>query len=214
MSAAFPLDLDFPLDMDSGAPAAERVFIERAQALVPTLAARAAETDGLRQVHPDTLADLQAAGLFDLLKPKRWGGHEVDPRTFFDVQMAVGSACPSSAWVLGVVAVHAWQLAVFADQAQQDVWGASPRALISSSYAPTGKVERVEGGFRISGRWSFSSGCDHCDWVFLGGFVPVDEGERPDMRTFLLPRSDYSIDDNWHRYVHNQHDYNTHRNPH
>src|SRR5262249_38516935 len=115
-----------------------------------------------------------------------------------DVQMTIAAACPSSAWVLGVVAVHGWQLALFPPQAQEDVWGRDREALISSSNAPTGKVIRVEGGFRISGRWSFSSGCDHCHWVFLGGFAPTAPGEKPDMRTFLLPRSDYRIDDNWH----------------
>jgi 3-hydroxy-9,10-secoandrosta-1,3,5(10)-triene-9,17-dione monooxygenase len=84
-------------------------------------------------------------------------------------------------------------------EAQEDVWGKDSATLISSSYAPTGKVTRVEGGFRISGRWSFSSGCDHCQWVFLGGFVPPEaEGKPPEMRTFLLPRADYRIDDNWH----------------
>jgi len=96
-----------------------------------------------------------------------------------------------------VVAVHSWQLALFSDRAQQEVWGENAKTLISSSYAPTGKVERVDGGFRVSGRWSFSSGCDHCDWAFLGGFAPVDNGP-PDMRTFLVPKGDYVIEDNWH----------------
>jgi 3-hydroxy-9,10-secoandrosta-1,3,5(10)-triene-9,17-dione monooxygenase len=101
--------------------------------------------------------------------------------------------------VLGVVAVHAWQLALFPLQAQEDVWGTDAGTLISSSYAPTGKVARAEGGYRISGRWSFSSGCDHCQWVFVGGLIPPEvEGKPPEMRTFLLPRSDYRIDDNWH----------------
>jgi 3-hydroxy-9,10-secoandrosta-1,3,5(10)-triene-9,17-dione monooxygenase len=113
--------------------------------------------------------------------------------------MTVASACPSSAWVLGIVAVHSWQLALFPQQAQEEVWGADSGTLISSSYAPTGKIARADGGYRVSGRWSFSSGCDHCQWVFLGGFVPPEaEGKPPEMRTFLLPRSDYRIDDNWH----------------
>ena len=95
-----------------------------------------------------------------------------------------------------MVGVHNWQLALFPEQAQRDVWGADSSVQVSSSYAPTGKVERVPGGFRVSGRWSFSSGCDHCEWVFLGGVAP-GEGPLPDMRTYLLPRSDYRIDDNW-----------------
>jgi 3-hydroxy-9,10-secoandrosta-1,3,5(10)-triene-9,17-dione monooxygenase len=99
--------------------------------------------------------------------------------------------------VLGVVGVHNWQLALFSEQAQQDVWGEDTSAQISSSYAPMGTVEAVDGGYRFSGRWSFSSGCDHCDWAFLGGIVP-GKAPAPDMRTFLLPRSDYEILDTWH----------------
>jgi 3-hydroxy-9,10-secoandrosta-1,3,5(10)-triene-9,17-dione monooxygenase len=157
------------------------------------------KADELRRIPDETIADFREAGFFRMLQPTRWGGLEVDPSTFFDVQMTVASACPSSAWVLGVVAVHSWQLALFPLQAQEDVWGKDAGALISSSYAPTGKVARAEGGYRISGRWSFSSGSDHCQWVFLGGFVPPEaEGRPPEMRTFLLPRSDYTIDDNWH----------------
>ncbi|HEY8089477.1 MAG TPA: flavin-dependent monooxygenase [Polyangiaceae bacterium] len=174
-------------------------LVARATSFKGTLAERAARGDELRRIPDETIADFREAGFFRMLQPARWGGLEVHPNTFFATQIAVASACPSSAWVLGVVAVHAWQLALFPLQAQEDVWGADPGTLISSSYAPTGKVARAEGGYRISGRWSFSSGCDHCQWVFLGGFVPPEtEGQPPEMRTFLLPRSDYRIDDNWH----------------
>ena len=174
-------------------------LVARAQALKPVLAARGPQADELRRVPDETIADFRDAGFFRMLQPARWGGLELDPRTFFDVQMTVASACPSSAWVLGVVAVHAWQLALFPLQAQEEVWGQDAGTLISSSYAPTGKVTRAAGGYRLSGRWSFSSGCDHCQWVFLGGLVPPEtEGKPPEMRTFLVPRDDYRIDDNWH----------------
>ena len=172
-------------------------LIERAEALLPTLRGRIPEAEHLRRVPDATIRDFHEAGFFRMFQPARFGGLEVRPSTFFDVQIAVATACPSSAWVLGVLAVHAWQLALFDPKAQDEVWGSNTEALISSSYAPTGKIERVDGGYRISGRWSFSSGCDHADWVFLGGFVPVDGGP-PDMRTFLIPRADWQIDDNWH----------------
>jgi 3-hydroxy-9,10-secoandrosta-1,3,5(10)-triene-9,17-dione monooxygenase len=173
-------------------------LIERARAMAPALRGRAAEGDSLRRLPDATIQDMKDAGFFRMLQPSRWGGHEVDPRTFFEVQWTLAAACPSTAWVLGVVGVHAWQLALFPLEAQQEVWGDDSSTLISSSYAPTGKVEIVEGGYRVSGRWSFSSGSDHCKWAFLGGFVPTAPGERPDMRTFLLPRRDYRIEDNWH----------------
>jgi 3-hydroxy-9,10-secoandrosta-1,3,5(10)-triene-9,17-dione monooxygenase len=177
-------------------------LLRRARELCPILAARVGEADALRRLPDETIVDFQRAGFFRMLQPSRWGGYEVDPKTFFDVQASIAAACPSSAWVLGVVAVHNWQLALFPLEAQTEVWGADPRTLVSSSYAPTGRILRAEGGFRVTGRWSFSSGCDHCQWVFLGGMVPpalpAEEGKPPEMRTFLLPRCDYRIDDTWH----------------
>jgi 3-hydroxy-9,10-secoandrosta-1,3,5(10)-triene-9,17-dione monooxygenase len=180
-------------------PLTAEELLRRAHALKPALTERLPEADRLRRIPDETIADFQEAGFFRILQPARYGGLELDPPVFFEVQLTVASACPSSAWVLGVIGVHNWQLALFPEQAQDEVWGADPRTLISSSYAPTGRIERVDGGFRVNGRWSFSSGCDHAKWVFLGGFVPPEgDAKAPDMRTFLLPCSDYRIDDNWH----------------
>ncbi len=171
-------------------------YLDRLTPLLPAIRERAADCEKLRRLPDETFKDFQEAGLLRALQPKRWGGYELDPLTFYEASIRVAAACPSSAWVLGVVGVHNWQLALFPEQAQQDVWGEDTSVQISSSYAPTGSVEAVDGGYRISGRWSFSSGCDHCDWVFLGGIIP-GSGPPPDMRTFLLPRSDYEIFDNW-----------------
>lgn len=98
----------------------------------------------------------------------------------------------STAWASGIIAVHAVQLAMMDDRAQQAVWNDSIHTRISSSYAPMGKVTPTEGGFKLSGRWGWSSGSDHCTWVLLGAIVP-GEGYR----TFLVPRSDYEIIDTW-----------------
>jgi len=93
--------------------------------------------------------------------------------------------------------VHPWQLALFPPQAQEDVWGADNATRMSSSYAPTGRARLAEGGYQLEGRWSFSSGCDHASWVLLGGIVTNDEGRPIDFCTFLLPNTDYVIDDVW-----------------
>ena len=173
-------------------------LVARAQAMIPVLKERAAAAEAARKLPAETVRDFQEAGFFDILKPKRWGGFEMEPRVFYEVQMAVAQGCMSSAWVLGVVGVHPLQLGLFPLQAQEDVWSKDATTLVSSSYQPVGKVEKAEGGFYLSGQWSFSSGCDHCDWVFLGALIFGPEGTPPEYRTFLLPKSDYTIVDTWH----------------
>jgi 3-hydroxy-9,10-secoandrosta-1,3,5(10)-triene-9,17-dione monooxygenase len=174
-------------------------YLERVRALLPDLRSRAAAAEKLRRLPDETLADFQASGLFRALQPKRYGGYELDPGTFYKAVLEVGAVCGSSGWILGVIGVHNWHLAILSPRAQEDVWGEDDSVQVSTSLAPTGTVERGDGGFWIKGRWSFSSGCDFCGWAVLGGAVPpAAPGEPPDLRVFLLPRRDYRIDDNWH----------------
>jgi len=174
-----------------------RSLLARAREMVPRLAERAADAEHSRSIPAETIADFKQAGLFRVIQPKRYGGYELDPGVFFDIQMTLAEGCMSSGWVYGVVAVHNWQLALFDARAQEDVWANDSSVLIASSYMPQGQVERVDGGFRFSGRWGFSSGVDHANWLFLGGMLSSKSGV-PDYRTFLVPRSDARINDNWH----------------
>lgn len=174
------------------------LLYKNATDLVPVLRTRSEETAALGRLPDATLNAMQEAGFFRIMQPARYGGFEMDPEVFFRVQMTLAEGCMSTAWVLGVVAIHNWQLALFDDRAQRDVWGDDQSTLISSSYMPVGKVTHVEGGYRLSGNWHFSSGSRHCQWAFLGAMVPpTKEGEEPDYRTFLVPRADYDIIDNW-----------------
>jgi len=173
-------------------------LIERARAMIPALKARSAAATTQRRLAPETMREMRDAGFFRVLQPRRCGGYEMDPQAFFDIQLALAEGCMSTAWVYGVLGVHPFQLALFDPRAQEDVWGKDDATLASSSYQPVGKVECVEGGFWLSGRWGFSSGCDYCDWVLLGALVPPAEPSgAPDMRTFLLPRRDYKIIEDW-----------------
>ncbi len=176
---------------------AEQLY-KAARNLLPALRARTLETASLGHLPATTVAAMQEAGFFRIMQPARYGGFELDPEVFFRVQMILAEACMSTAWVLGVVAIHNWQLGLFDHRAQHDVWGEDDSTLISSSYMPVGKVEHVDGGYRLSGHWGFSSGSKHCQWAFLGAMVPPkNPGEAPDYRTFLVPASDYMIVDNW-----------------
>src|SRR5215472_15635647 len=165
--------------------------------LLPMLRQRAQETEDNRDVPADSVKALTETGFFRLLQPASYGGLEADPIAFYTAVRLIASACGSTGWVASVLGVHPWQLALFPERAQEEVWGADPGTRMSSSYAPTGRAHTADGGYRLDGRWSFSSGCDHANWVLLGGIVLDEDGKPVDFRTFLLPAADYTIDDVW-----------------
>jgi 3-hydroxy-9,10-secoandrosta-1,3,5(10)-triene-9,17-dione monooxygenase len=176
-------------------------LVERAKGLAGTLRERTAATNRIRRLPDSTWKDLIESGILRGLQPARWGGGELPLREFYAAVGEVARAEACAGWVAGIIGVHPWHVALFPRQTQEEMWGEDPAAMNSSSYAPTGQVERAPGGFRLSGRWSFSSGCDHCQWVVLGavaGTVEVEGRRLPELRSFLLPRKDYRIDDNWH----------------
>jgi len=172
-------------------------LVRAAEALAPALRGRAEQAERECRIPDDTIAEMHRAGLFRVLQPRRFGGYEMDVSVFFDVQMALAKACMSTAWIYGVIAVHNWQLALFDARAQEDVWRKNSNLLISSSYMPKAAIARAPGGYRISGRWGFSSGVDHCDWVFLGGLLAPAEGGPPDYVTFLVPKPDTVVHRVW-----------------
>lgn len=172
-------------------------LVERARALIPVLRERAAASEAAANILPETVQAIKDAGLFRILQPRRWGGYEMSPKTFYDVQMALAEGDMSVGWIYGVIGVHNWQIALFDDQAGQDVFGKDDGAIIASSYMPKGKAEAVEGGYRYSGRWQFSSGSKHAQWYFLGGLFPGGGEGIPNMGTFLIPRSDVELVETW-----------------
>ena len=170
-----------------------RTMLRRIESLQEQFRELAGEGRESRRVPQANIDALQEAGFFLALQPARYGGHELNPQDFFRMQCAIAEGCMSTAWASGIIAVHAFQIALMDARAQEEVWGDDIHTRVSSSYAPLGEVEQVEGGFTLSGRWGWSSGCDHCSWVLLGAIVP-----KEGFRTFLVPSSDYEIIDTWH----------------
>jgi 3-hydroxy-9,10-secoandrosta-1,3,5(10)-triene-9,17-dione monooxygenase len=182
---------------DPGGPDPGGTVLAAVGDVLPVLRERAQETEDARVVPAETIKALEETGFFRLLQPARYGGLEADPLTFYRAVRMIASACGSTGWVASVVGVHPWQLALFPVASQEEVWSEDTNTRMSSSYAPTGRARLAAGGHRLSGRWSFSSGSAHATWVLLGGIVTDDEGAPVDFRTFLLPASDYVIDDVW-----------------
>ena len=146
-------------------------LIARAHQMIPALKARARQAIANRDISVETIAEMKAAGFFRILQPRRWGGYEMHPNVFFEVQKALAEGCMSTGWMYGVLGCHPYEMALFHDEAQREVWGADADMLVSSTYQPVGQVKTVEGGFRLSGRWGFSTGSVHSGWVLLGALV-------------------------------------------
>ena len=182
---------------DQALPDDERMLLEAARALVPRLADRAAAAAAARQLPAETIAEYHAAGILRILQPRRFGGMQGRFSLFSRIVEELSWGCASSAWVYAVLAEHQWIVTAYPDQAQIDVWGDDPRAVAASSLAPRAAATRTAGGWRLSGRYRFSSGCDYAQWAILGAFL----GEMGDMRHaayLLVPFSDIEIVDDWH----------------
>ena len=180
-------------DVDIGA-----ALIERADALVPTLAARAGETAALRRMPDETFRALRESGLLKAGLAGRFGGYALGLDEILEIVVRLGRGCGSSAWVYGIYCDHAITVGMFGAEAQDEIWGDDPDVVVASGLAPSGRVERVSGGYRLEGRWQFSSGCDHAGWVFVHALVPPAGGEGAPVPTYLLlPRGDWEIDDTW-----------------
>ncbi|MGJ6121889.1 flavin-dependent monooxygenase [Mycolicibacterium sp. Y3] len=165
--------------------------------LLPKLRERAQLAEDQRQVPYETVNELDEIGFFKLLQPEQWGGLQADPTYFYEAVRRLASACGSTGWISSIIGVHNWHLALFDQKAQDEVWGDDPSVRVSSSYAPMGAGIVVDGGYLVSGAWQWSSGSEHASWAFLGGPV-IKDGRPVDFGSFLIPRTEYTIDDVWH----------------
>ena len=167
-------------------------LLRRAAALVPVLRERAARTEQLRQVPPESVRDLTTSGLIRVGNPDRYGGHGLELDMAHELGWELSRGCGSTGWCYSLWTVHNWWVGHFPERAQEEYFATGPDTIFSSGLNPMGgKAEPVAGGFRVSGRWGFSSGCDAATWLM------VATGSPAAMTWLLLPRGDYEIVDTW-----------------
>lgn len=171
--------------------------VRRARDLVDTLRERASRAEQARIILPETMEDLNRLGLLRALQPRRWGGMELPFEACFDIAYEIGRGCASTSWAGVNLLIHHWMLGLWPEQAQVDVWGEDPEARIASGVATaSGKATLVEGGYRLTGRWNFSSGVNVATWNMLGMTVQ-DGDEAGEQYLVVIPKSDYVIVDDW-----------------
>jgi 3-hydroxy-9,10-secoandrosta-1,3,5(10)-triene-9,17-dione monooxygenase len=174
-------------------------LLERARAIAPDLATERTAANERRDIDPEVIARIDRAGLFNILKPRAFGGYEMDPRVFHEVQNIFAEQCMSTAWVYGVLSIQVFILALLDPRAQRDIWGdGSETALACSSFFPKGSVEVVPGGYRVTGQWPFASGSSFCRWATIGSLVPAADPDAPPIwKLFIVPAEDYTLVDTW-----------------
>jgi alkylation response protein AidB-like acyl-CoA dehydrogenase len=172
-------------------------LLDRVVALQPLLAANSAQGETDRRVAEESITALTDAGAFKIAQPKRYGGYETSMRTMLDVSAAVGEADGGTAWVVTLCNVCAWLTGLFPERAQDDVWADTPDAKVSGVLAPTAESTKVDGGYRVKGRWYYNSGSWHADWAALGVPIVDEHGETVDQGLALIPRADLELQETW-----------------
>jgi len=181
----------------AGAPDLAKI-VACASELVPLLRERAQATEEARRVSDATTEAFHQAGFFKLMQPARYGGYEYGFTAFIDVISELARGCTSSSWGCSLGAIHQWLVATFPEQAQDDVWGHDPAAIVCGSYAPATMAEKVDGGYVVQGKWQWASNVDNSQWALLGvQFPPEEKGAPPTAGFLLAPRADWTIEDNW-----------------
>lgn len=175
-------------------------LVARARDMVPVLRGRAGRAEALRRIPDETVAEFQAAGFYRIFQPERHDGYELDYGSQLAIFGELGRGCASSAWDGSVIGCHAWILGMFPPQAQDEVWGEEPATLVATAFMGIDpQVRAADGGLEIGGRWKFSSGIDHCDWIIVMIGVASKDGEGSPERAFaLVPLADCVVEDTWH----------------
>jgi alkylation response protein AidB-like acyl-CoA dehydrogenase len=182
--------------MSKNRPSPAEIY-RRADALIPVLAGRAQRCEELRHCPPETIDDLEQAGLLQICRPARYGGYEYAWDVLSEVNRILARGCGSQAWVANVLNDHTQLVGAFPLEAQEEIWGKNPRIRTSASVAPSGRAKRAPGGALLSGKFGFASGIDYADWLICGAFLEED-GKSPAWWDFLVPKASVTVIDDWH----------------
>ena len=167
-------------------------LVRRAKDLVPRIRKLARRTETLRRISDETVQALHAAEGLRAAQPERYGGLGLPFDVVFDVAAELGRGCGSTAWCYSIWASHNWLAGMFPEQAQEEYWANGCNTLSSTSFNPArGRIEQVQGGYRVSGRWDFASGVDTADWMLVVG---NSDGVA---LMLMLPKTDYTVQDTW-----------------
>jgi alkylation response protein AidB-like acyl-CoA dehydrogenase len=170
------------------------VTLPALEPLQATVAARAEETEVARRLPPDLVDELAAAGLFALAVPKSLGGPECHPRLIVDAVETISAGDGAAGWCVMIGSTSS-VLAAYLPEAEAALIYGSPRVITGGAFAPSGRATAANGGYSVTGRWAWASGCQHCDWL-VGGCRRTDDDQ--DVTLCFFPAAEVEIIDTWH----------------
>ncbi|PZX07520.1 alkylation response protein AidB-like acyl-CoA dehydrogenase [Psychrobacillus insolitus] len=177
-------------------------IVEKARSLVSGLRERANETEKIRQIPEASMQEFKDAGLFKMLRPKRYGGQEVSMRTYSEVIVEISRGCGSSGWIVALCAIRELMVAQsFSEKTHKEIFdGKEDSVLFAGVYEPRQCIaKKVDGGYLIEeGFWMFCSGSLHATWGYFGMPIIDDEGNLVDQILMTLPFDELEIMDDWH----------------
>jgi alkylation response protein AidB-like acyl-CoA dehydrogenase len=171
-------------------------LVSRATALVPLLRANAQAAEQNRQLTDETVAALSESGLLRMRVPLRYGGYESDMRTVTEVLAELARGDGSAAWTASVWLISSWMTGLFPESVRKEVFD-DPDLRTSGILSPSAMVVPAEGGYRVSGKWSFNTGAQHSAWNVNAAVRPTPDGQYEPV-IVLIPMSDLHIVDDWH----------------
>lgn len=173
-------------------------MLDAVRALAPALRDAAERTERDRRLAPALVAGLAETGVFRACVPRGVGGVEVEPATLIAVLEEVARADGAAGWCAMIGANSGVVAAYLAEDVAREIYGRSPAVVTGGVYAPTGSAVVDGDAYRLTGRWSFASGCQHCDWLMGGAVVHgAPHGGPPAPRLLLFPAREAEIIDTW-----------------
>lgn len=187
-----------PLTLDETELRAD--LVRRARELQPLLRSNAARTDTESRVPDENIQAIEAAGLFRVMQPRRFGGFQASVRTHLEVTATIAEACPGTSWVVNLIGTCAWFAGLASSRAQDDIYRGNPNARVAGVFTPSSQTHRrrVDGGLVVSGKWYYASGCLHADWGMIGLTDQDEHGNVTESYLAFVPMDELTVEDTWH----------------
>lgn len=172
--------------------------LARVTELLPLIKSHAVENEKARRVHPEVIEALRDAGAFRVAAPKRHGGLEAGLEYMLRLSALIAEADGGTSWVVTLSNIQSWSTCMYPTETVDEIYAPGPDRVLCGVVSPGGTARKVDGGYRVTGKWPYASASLHAEWMGGGVWVVDEDGDEEDQAMVLLPRADVTVDDTWY----------------